>query len=262
MVMSRWLGQFTVCMVLFSAHAGAINTQDAQKPVLTIAADEWCPINCDPSSRQPGIGIDLVKKIFEPLGYGINYIVQPWTQALADSRAGRIDMVVGANTVDDPSLIFPRHYLYNMSDDFYVLKGNPWRYQGPYTLRGKRIGVIEGYGYGEVVQKFITDNKNVIGIVQLVGGDNAVTENINKLMGGKIDVVVESKPVMSYTLQRLHMEDKVEWAGSVASAPVFVAFSPAKPNSRALAAQYDAGIARLKATGELDKIYGAYNLQP
>ncbi len=37
------------------------------KKKLTIAADYWCPINCDPSEENPGIGIDMERnrdKIF------------------------------------------------------------------------------------------------------------------------------------------------------------------------------------------------------
>ncbi len=81
------------------------------KPVITIEADMWCPINCTPADARPGVGIEIAKKIFEPLGYRINYVIVPWTQALADARAGRTDAVVGANHQDDATLIFPTKML-------------------------------------------------------------------------------------------------------------------------------------------------------
>src|SRR5688572_5357943 len=71
---------------------------------LTIGADIWCPINCDPQDEKQGIGIDLARKIFEPYGYEIRYVVIPWSRALEEVRAGKLDAVVGATHADDESL--------------------------------------------------------------------------------------------------------------------------------------------------------------
>lgn len=232
------------------------------KPILTIAADEWCPINCNPDDKQLGVGIDLARQVFEPLGYQIKYVVMPWTEALEQVHAGKVDAVVGANYEEGPELVFPSEPIYKVGDDFYVLKGSSWRYQGPYTLSGRRVGVIEGYGYDDITQKFIETNKNIPGAVQFEHGSNALQANIGKLIAGKIDVVVESRPVMDYTLHIMGMEDKIIWAGGISQEAVYLAFSPALPQSKLRAQQYDAAIKALKAAGKLGVFYKAYGLKP
>ena len=248
-----------VMCALVPGGAEAINTY-SQK-IIRIEADEWCPINCDPGSPQPGIGIELAKRIFEPLGYKVYYIVVPWAQALEDVRSGKADAVVGANTTDDPNLIFPENPIANITDDFFVLQGVSWRYQGEFTLKGKRLGVIDGYGYGDIVTKFINDNKNVVGIVNAKSGKDALKKNIEDLLTHRIDVLVESKLVMDYTLQKMQLDNTIIWAGGVPQAPVYLAFSPALLASRERQIQYDQGIRQLRDAGMLDNLYVPYNFK-
>lgn len=225
--------------------------------VIVIEADEWCPINCS-AGPQPGVGIELAKRIFEPMGYMVVYKVVPWITALSDARSGKADAVVGANRNDDRNLVFPDNALFDMTDDFYVRKGNPWRYQGVHTLKDKRIGIISGYGYGEVVTSFLSGGSGIQ--VTASSGAKALLENISKLQDGKIDVIIESKPVMEYTLSRMELREDIVWAGGVAQLPVYLAFAPG-PKATELRVVFDSGMRRLKASGELNAIYAAYGLR-
>jgi polar amino acid transport system substrate-binding protein len=237
-------------------------TAAAQEKTLTIAADEWCPINCRPDSAQPGIGIELAKKIFEPLGYRINYIIVPWSRALEDIHAGHVDALVGAGRSDDAGLVFPTHPIYNMTDDFYALDDNAWQYNGAQSLLGHRIGVIKGYGYVPELQSYIAEHRKTPSAVQEVAGDDALLQNIRKLAAHRIDIIIESKPIMDYTLRQQQLSGKITWRGGIRQDPVFVAFSPVLSESPALAQAYDAGIERLRAAQQLQALYAAYGLEP
>ncbi len=241
------------CFCSFSSHA-------EQKPTITIAADSWCPINCTSPEKKLGVGIDLAKAIFEPLGYEINYKIMPWTDALAQVRAGKVDAVIGASRFDDKTLIFPQQSVYEISDDFYVLKGNSWRFQGVHTLKGKKIGVIADYGYGQVISDYVHNNQGNIALVQQATGENALTDNIHKLQNHQIDAVVETRPVMEYTIGKMHLADKIEWAGTSPQAKVYLAFSPALSHSKQLAGEFDAGMRQLILSAKLEDFYSAYGL--
>ncbi|NBO19029.1 MAG: hypothetical protein EBV03_07370 [Proteobacteria bacterium] len=241
-----------VCMASPVAYG-----QDVNKSII-IEADEWCPINCA-NGPKPGIGIEIAKRIFEPLGYSVIYKIVPWTKALSDVQSGKADAVVGANRNDGKGLIFPDYSLFNMSDDFYVRKGNPWRYQGPHTLKDKRLGIISGYGYGDVVTEFLSSGSSS-GKVFAASGARALAENVEKLRDGKIDVIVESKPVMEYTLSVLDVSNEIVWAGGVRQLPVYLAFAPG-PKATELRVLFDAGVKKLQASRELDAIYAAYGLR-
>lgn len=256
------LSSLRLCLIAFgvSLPVHQAMAQEMTK-TLTIEADEWCPINCEANGNPRGIGIDLAKKVFEPLGYRINYVVVPWTQALKDVRAGLADAAVGANSTDDPKLIFPQEAITHISDDFYVLKGNPWRYQGEYSLKDKRLGVIADYGYTDVIKKYVDAHKAERGTVTFATGNEALKNNINNLLAGRIDVFVDSRIVVEYWIQKLNLNDKLQIAGSIPQDRVYLAFSPANAASRALAKQYDDGVRKLRQTGELDKLYKAYGVQ-
>ncbi len=236
-----------------------------KKPVaaktLTIAADVWCPINCEPDAQQVGIGIELAKSIFEPLGYKINYVVMPWTRALEEVRAGKIDAVVGANTADEDTLIFPKEPIYGITDDFYVLRDNPLVFKTVDSLRGKRLGVIAGYGYSETLNNYLTQNRKISGELQEVSGDTALEQNIKKLLARRVDVIIESQLVMDYTLRKMQLTDKIKHIGSIPQGNVYLAFSPALGGSKDHAHQYDKGVTRLRASGALNALYAAYGLK-
>ncbi len=261
--MQQWRNIFVIffafCAV--SAVAFALTPDFYQKRTLTIAADSWCPINCARSQGRLGVGIDLAKAIFEPLGYTIDYRLMPWSEALARVRSGQVDAVIGASRYDDASLVFPRQPVYNITDDFYVLKGNSWRFQGVHTLKAKKIGVIADYGYGNAINEYIRNNSDHVNAVQFATGENALRDNIKKLLSNQIEVIVETRPVMEYTILKMKLGDKIAWAGSSPQAEVFLAFSPASEASRGLAAQFDVGMQQFGASGRLEGFYSAYGLQ-
>lgn len=239
----------------FSAKA-----EDKTK-IITIAADVWCPVNCDPDSTELGIGIDLAKKIFEPLGYQINYIVVPWARALEDVRQGKIDAVVGANTSDDPALVFPENGIALITDDFYVKADNTLPFKDIASLRGQRLGIIKDYGYGKAIEDLLDTQKNTKGLVQEVSGDTALDQNIKKLIAGRIDILIESGIVMSYKIKKEHLEDQIRRLGGIPQGNIYIAFSPALPASAKLKQQFDEGMIKLKKTEYLPHLYKLYGLQ-
>ncbi len=250
-----WAGLAIVCLTLGQgAHA------EPNPKTITIAADVWCPINCAADGNNLGVGIDIAKRVFEPLGYTVNYVIMPWARALEDVRVGKVDAVVGANAADDPTLVFPKNALYDITDDFYVLKDSTLSFNGMSSLKGLRLGVIKDYGYNEVIMRFIGENKTISGMVQEVGGNDALEQNIKKLLAGRIEVIVESRPVMDYTLRHLKLTDAIKHIGSIRQGKIYLAFSPALTASKARVRQYDEGVAKLRTTGALPEIYKRYGL--
>jgi polar amino acid transport system substrate-binding protein len=226
--------------------------------VLRIAADPWCPISCHPTASEPGVGVEIARAIYEPLGYRIIYTMEPWTRALNDVRHGKIDAIIGADRSDDPTLVFPQKPISHVSYDFYALRKNNLRGASMATLTSKRIGAISGYGYG-TLDEFIKAQRSQ-GMIQNASGEDALQQNIMKLLAGRIDVIVESSTVMDYQLARLDLSDAIERVDGKPSGYVYLAFSPSLPKSKELTAQFDAGMAKLAKSGALDTIYRRYHL--
>ena len=229
---------------------------------ITIAADEWCPINCTPESYKEGVGIELARAVFEPLGYTVKYVVMPWARALEEVRKGTIDAVVGANTSDDNTLLFPKAAIYTIDDSYYVKKGSPITFYGVESLAKYKIGIIKDYGYNEEIMKLIERQHKKPGMIQETSGEDALQQNIRKLMAGRIDVLVESSAVMSYVVNQLQLDDKIVPIGFTRQGKVYLAFSPALARSKQLVAEYEAGIAKLRKEKRLGEIYTPYGLKP
>lgn len=250
---------FAFCGLLMASAVPHATAADPAKTI-TIAADIWCPINCAPDGPELGVGIDVAKKIFEPLGYTVNYVIEPWARAMDDVRSGKVDAVVGANETDDPSLKFPQHSISQITDTFYTRKDSLIEFKGMYSLIGKRVGVITDYGYNDKIKNFIEENRHIPGAIQEVGGEDALPQNIKKLLAGRVDIVIESRIVMDYALKRMKLEGEIKQIGSIPQGAVYVAFSPALPESKERARIYDQGYTKLKASGALREIYAHYGI--
>lgn len=253
----------TICFFCLKMMPAEAN-EKAQN-VITIAADVWCPINCDPAVAKfgnagYGIGIDLAKAIFEPAGYKVRYMVMPWSRALELVRQGKVDAVVGANVSDEPTLIFPNSAIYPISDDFYVLKEKSFTFKDISSLKGQRLGLIKDYGYNEIISNYVKSVRHISGAVQETKGEDALRQNIEKLVAGRIDVLVESRPVMDYTLKKIGMQDKIRWVGSIPQGNVYLGFSPVLRQSAQLARVFDEGVAELKTSGKLGAMYKNYGI--
>lgn len=268
--MGRCLPLFMFGFVLFAGDfpVNAETLEQTQSAVLqeehtlTFAGDLWCPVNCDANSSHQGFAVDLLRKIFEPLGYKINYVVMPWVRAVEEANTGKINGVIGALKDDTPELLFPTTALTTISDDFYVLASSPLTYDGIQSLKGQFVGIIDGYSYSPIIASFLAESALTPGAVQSVSGEDAIEQNIRKLRAGRITVVIESSITMNYTLHQMRLTDQFKRIGGEESGAIFIAFSPAFPQSSALMLRFDEGMAKLRENGALAEIYGAYGVAP
>lgn len=230
--------------------------------ILTFAGDIWCPVNCEADADHPGFAVDLLKQIYEPLGYKINYVVMPWARAVEEANTGQINGVLGALKDDAPKLLFPREPIATISDDIYVLSSNPIVYNGLQSLKGQSVGIIDGYSYSPEITAFLAENMPTPGAVQSVSGDDAIEQNIRKLRAGRITAIFESAITMEYTLSQMHLSEQIKHLGGVLSGKIYIAFAPNSLQSPTLRRQFDQSFARLRRDGTLARIYDVYGVSP
>ena len=234
---------------------------------IKIRADMWVPYNGDPSSSQPGYIVEIARILFEKAGYTLDYQVAGWTwdQALEACHKGTIDGVIGWTSSDGDDFIRPEEPEGKMQNAFFVAKGNAWRYAGPDSLKGQRVGVISGYTYGGDVDPYLEANKDNEDAVQSISDDNALELNVNKLKAGRLDVIIEDVAVFNNKVKELGMEGDFEQAGLLTEKEedqqVFMAFSPDGAHSKDLAKIITDGVRELRTSGELQKILDKYGVK-
>jgi polar amino acid transport system substrate-binding protein len=228
---------------------------------VTIRADVWYPHNGEPNAATRGYMIEIADELFKAKGIAVNYDLMPWERALAMTRNGEIDCVVGAAHGDAPDFVFPSEPLGSDQSFAFVKKGNPWRYAGIESLGNVKIGVIEGYSYNEEADDYIKRNKNTPK-VQSVTGDTPLEQNLRKLAAGRIDAVLESRPVFLATAEKLGLRDKFQDAGAVGEPnDLFIACSPKRESSKRFTQILSEGVPALRASGKLKTILSKYGLQ-
>lgn len=225
---------------------------------ITLAADIWCPINCDPSSTEGGIMIEIAEKAFSASGHTIVYKVIPWKRAIEEARQGRIDGIVGAFIGDAPDFVFPDNELLIVSSNaFFVRKSSGWSYRGVPSLAEIQLGAVREYDYGDVINTYLEEGNNV----QLISGKTPLEINIKKLLAGRIDAIVESEIVFWYTVNNMGLGNRVKAAGHIYEPEkCYIAFSPSLPTSEKYAELLSDGVDMLRASGELNLILARYGL--
>ena len=233
---------------------------DAAK-VVTLRADPSCPSNCEPGSDHPGYDVELAEKIFGKAGYKVDYKLLSWSRTLVEVRKGAIDGFVAGIKTDAPDFIFPEEPGGVMVTGFAVRKDSGWRWDGVKSLDGKVLGYIPDYQYFPELKTYIDANTADAKKVQGIAMMNATQLNLKKLSIGRVDVVCDDSSVLEYYIKVMGLSDKVVLAGGAGDViPSYIAFGPTNPRAHELAAIWDAGIKRMRASGELKAVLDRYGV--
>lgn len=230
----------------------------SQAETVVIRADHWFPMNGKPGDANPGFMIEIAKRTLAQGGHSVDYDLMPWERALHSAENGTIDCVVGAYKSDAPNLLFPENSQGLDATGTFVKKGSSWRYSDLDGLKSVQIGAIAGYSYGDDLDAFIEQNPQK---VQLLSGDTALEQNIRKLLGGRIDVILESPAVFSAKLKELNLMGQTEFAGAIGEPEnLYIACTPKKESSKTYIKMISDGTQQLRQSGELKKILEKYGL--
>ena len=245
-----------VLSLLFLSPIQAVFADD-----ITVAAEpSWCPYICE-SGEKPGYMVEIAQAIFEANGHKFSYVNMPWAQAIAETRSGSIDGIIGVtDPKESPDFIFSDS-LGEGADHFYGKKGEKWRYTGIKSLKLTRLGVVKDYVYGEAIDEYIADNQGTDAI-KVASSERGL---VQELMMGRVDVIISTNAVFTYSI--LDMKDTMdsfEDAGVLwASYGVYMGFSPASAKlekSKLYAEIINKGISVLRDSGKLETIMNKYGL--
>jgi polar amino acid transport system substrate-binding protein len=233
----------------------------ASAATITIAADEWCPYNCEPSSDKPGYMIEIAQKVFGEAGHTIEYQSMPWSRAIEEARRGRFSAIVGATARDAPDFDYPSRSLGVGVNVFLTAKGSDWRFSDIGSLATVSLGTIRDYSYGDALDAYIAQHGRDAARVQVASGDTALDINFKKLAAGRIGALVEDRNVAEYYLANSSQQGGFDTVGDLGENPLYIAFSPAIENGAEYARLLAEGVQKMRASGELATLLTKYGLQ-
>ncbi|NQD35405.1 transporter substrate-binding domain-containing protein [Permianibacter sp. IMCC34836] len=227
---------------------------------VSLRADVWYPMNGEPGAANPGFMVEIAQEALKAGGHTVNYQTLPWERAVAETRAGKFDCVIGAYKDDTPDFVFPDEPYGMDVQAFFVKKGQAWHYGGSLdSLKGTSVAVIGGYAYGDEFEAFAKANPTGI---QSVSGDNALEQNLKKLLAGRAVTTLESVYVAEAKIKEMGLTGQIEQAGLFGEpTEMYIACSPAKPSSKDYAKLLTDGIRQLRSSGKLATILGKYGLK-
>ncbi len=225
---------------------------------ITIVADEWAPYCGKPDSTHPGYGIEIAQHVFEAAGHTVLYIIIPWGRAIKETRDGRFNAIIGAGKEDAPDFVFPEEEFGMYKNSFYAKRGGTWTYEGLESLRTIKIGAINAYSYGDEIDKYFRETPQR---VQYVHGADPLTQNINKLLLNRFDVLIEDENVMLQKIKEMGMANKIVNVGVTSGiGKLYIAFSPKIAKSKEYAEIFTKGIRELKDSRKFEIILTKYGL--
>lgn len=240
----------------------ATRAQAAEKRV-RLVADEWCPVSCDESEGEPaGYAVDIARNAFAAAGYQTVYSVQPWARAVSETRKGGADGIVGTLVDNTPDFVFPQETIGNNVNVFFTLASNTWKYKGIASLDGIVVGAANEYVFGNpLVDDYLRNYAADPHRVQLLFTQDPVMQGIGLLKAERIGTYLDDRMVMNWNLKQHKMDIALREAGDVSNIPLFIAFSPANPRSRELAAVFDNGVNELRRSGQLSVLLANYGMK-
>lgn len=241
----------------------ALSSTCARAETLIMEADVWCPVNCAQDAERPGIFVELATQIFAEAGIQVDYRVTNWARAVQDVRSGKAHALVGAGVRDAPDFLFGKYAPGISRNCFYARAGGSWRYTGLESLAQVRLGVINGYSYGEELDDYIRRYQKEQERLQLAAGEQALALNVRKVELGRLDALLENTWIMAMYLDRHgNRGDLVEVGCRVPDVPIYIAFSPVLPSSARYRDIFDEGVLRYRQDGRLAALLQRYGIHP
>ncbi len=242
--------------------AAADAGESAPDSLIILAADAWPPYNCAADDTLEGYLVEVARAVFEPLGYRVEYRIVPWQRALAGTLAGTYDAALGASPAEADGLVLPATELLLSRAALFARADSDLRIAGPADLDPLSVGAISGYNYDGWLGLWLQANAERPDRVQLLSGDYPIRQNLQKLVGGRLDLVADNPASIAYTAGRLGLADLIRQV-AISGDPeaCHIAFAPAGGQGAHLAALLDQGVAALRQDGRFAAILARYGLR-
>lgn len=220
------------------------------------AGDPWPPF-VDPKNPTDGLSLEIVRAAFKTQDYDVKMVYVPWARAEAGVKDGTYDILANTwHTVErTKELMYSTPYAVN-SVKFIKLKGDAFEYKGLVSLKGKRVGTVRGYGYGDAFLKssdFVRED--VLDVMT----------NVKKVAAKRIDLTLEDEIVARFIVGKEDPKllDMIEFSKeSLSSNPLHVTAGLKNPRHKEIIDAFNTGLEIIKTNGTLSAILKKYHLSP
>ncbi len=189
--------------------------------VKILVVEEFFPFIYKESDGQlSGLDVQFMRKVFDGIGCGYEFIYLPWKRALIELEEGRLDMIPIASVLKERKRFARFSIPYrNETVGLVVRKGelNRFRFKSltdlirdmeapDYFGHKIRIGNIRGTYRGEAFEELVRDE----GTKNYFLNVNHTKQGIRMLLGNRIDIYVEMPATVFREARQLGVRDLLE----------------------------------------------------
>ena len=215
---------------------------------LHLAADDWPPFTGRASERR--IAEDLVTVALRKSGHPVRVSLVPWDKALAGAESGQFDGLVAAwsTPARRKTLLFSKVILQNRIHAI-SLRERGFDIRTLADLRGKTVGKVAGYAYGESL-----DNIPVARTV--LSGDDR--EAVSRLLAREVDLVLIDDLSLRYLLEELPVaqRSKIHAHAQLAVLDLHFTLSRKRPDAATLMSAFNQAIREMMSDGTYNELLG------
>lgn len=213
---------------------------------LRLATLEYPPYS---SQALPAGGsiVELTVRAFASQGHVAQVDFLPWARVRAELRNGNYQgaLALWPQEIIEEQLSASRPLFYSQLG-FFVRNNKPVPFQHLSELRGRRAGIVRGYGYPPNLLRSGFSPEEAVDDIS----------NLRKLAAQRFDLVLLERTVGEYLInQDAALRGRLRWQEpSLERIPLFVGFSAQKPGQPDWAAIFARGLAELHSSGEYTRI--------
>jgi len=242
-------------LMVASVHSDA---NDRSQPTYRFCEDPWPPYTVGETDMPPkaGMAVELFEELEQRLGMTFHLRLLPWKRCLLWAKEGKYDgvMLLTRNEERSRYLNFsaPIHKDANL---VWALKDRPFEqeFQTFKGFRGLKIGVTEGFNYGEAFDQAVEAYR------LKVDPGPTILSNMLRLALGRIDIFLVNRVAGESAIEdRPNLRKKLTYhRGPFEAVPFFIGLSKSSPIGEKIA-PFNEALEDMKQDGTINRIFGAH----
>ncbi|OYV02299.1 MAG: transporter [Burkholderiales bacterium PBB5] len=236
----QWAG--VVLLALLAA------TAPATAQTVTIAGeDDWAPYSSVPrgGSTPVGLAVDIVREAFAAQGVTVVFVGVPFPRCMFLAKTGQVDGCFNATLVADLRDDYHWHPTPMFVEELAIFgrKDSGRTDMTLAALEGHRVGYTIGYTYPLAFRQ----NPRI-----LKAAAKSDRQLLEMLDARRVDyILINTAPAWLRLADMPEVRKRVERVGVISQDGFWVAFSRVLPEGERRAAQFEQGLAALRASGRL-----------
>lgn len=171
--------------------------------------------------------MEYLEEVFRGLGITLEVQYYPWSRALLLARRGdRVHGLVSAVPEEIPGMLFTQVPTMSYRTCVFTLQQSYWQYHSMQSLIDLRLGYIQDYGYGDLVDYYIRMNHGRPNMLAITG-NNGVLRLSRLLKARRIDGFVSDPLVVIYDLQGV--DSQLKMSACFEELPFYLPLNPRLP---------------------------------